>query len=496
MTKRIVVIGAGMGGLASSMALAGKSDAELMVLEAASGSGGKIGYAEHEGVRFDTGPSILTLPGIARALFSSAGRDFDAELELVESTPNFRYYFADGTELDVFNRAEATAESIERVLGTQARQEFDGFMVYARRIWEAASPNFIMGPAPSFGSVARLGFGALKQLREIDSMRTMLQAIEARISDRRLRSLFLRYATYNGSDPRKAPATLSCIAWVELGMGCWGVAGGMRTLAATMERIAREAGAQFRFDTPVLGITQSARNGFRIRLADDEIEADAVIVNADAAHLVNDLLGATYDCGVEIASAASMSAWNAVIKARRRSAERRPGHALVFPEREYIEEFVDIFDHHRAPLQPTIYLCAQEKAHKSAGWPDHEALFVMANAAHVRGLDDERFDWQGFEQQVLQRLRALDLIEADDEVVWRRNPAGLAARFPGSRGSLYGAASNSAFDAFRRPPNRAPAMAGLYLAGGSAHPGGGVPLCIQSGRQAAAALLEDGWRKR
>lgn len=491
MNERIIIIGAGMGGLSSSIALAGRSGAQITVIEAASGPGGKIGYGEHSGVRFDTGPSILTLPEIPRALFEAQGYDFDKEIKLVESTPNFRYYYPDGTALDIFNTLEETSKNIEKTLGPKAKSEFDAFMTYARRIWTAAAPNFIMGPAPNFGSMVRLGLGAIKQLRDIDPMRSMAQAIESKISDPYLRSIFLRYATYNGSDPRKAPATLSCISWVELGMGCWGIAGGMRQLAATMERISRDKGTTFRYDSPVRSVTRNQDGTFLVRLDGEDLTANAVIVNADVAHLVKDLLGPDDDSGIKPPEAASMSAWNAVIKARRRPAARRPGHAVVFPDRDYMEEFIDIFDHHRAPLKPTIYLCAQEKAHASEGWADHEPLFMMANAPPLRGPDDEAFDWAAYEEAIVTRLRTLDLIDHDDEVIWTRQPSGLASRFPGSRGSLYGAASNSTFDAFRRPANRSAQIPGLYLAGGSAHPGGGVPLCIQSGRQAALELIKD-----
>jgi 1-hydroxycarotenoid 3,4-desaturase len=170
---------------------------------------------------------------------------------------------------------------------------------------------------------------------------------------------------------------------------------------------------------------------------------------------------------------------------------------VLFPE-DYRAEFADIFDRQRPPEDPTVYLCAPEKAYGRPGWEEHEALFVMANAppVGVSGADSTPRDrWAALRERVLTRLRRAELIdpeEADDAaVLWERTPEDLARRYPGSRGAIYGASSNSKMAAFNRPPNRVKGLEGLYLAGGTAHPGGGVPMCLQSGRLAAEAVLED-----
>jgi phytoene dehydrogenase-like protein len=157
----------------------------------------------------------------------------------------------------------------------------------------------------------------------------------------------------------------------------------------------------------------------------------------------------------------------------------------VFPE-DYLQEFADLFDRDAPPADPTVYLCAQEACHGRAGWPDEEPVFVMANVP--AGHDG---DCAELREVVRARIARAGLAAAEDALVWERTPAGLAEAFPGSRGSLYGAASNSAFAAFRRPPNRVPGVAGLYLASGSAHPGGGMPLCARSGLAAADAARTD-----
>jgi len=181
-----------------------------------------------------------------------------------------------------------------------------------------------------------------------------------------------------------------------------------------------------------------------------------------------------------------MSGWTAVVKARRRE---RPSHCVLFPERPYRAEFDDIFGQGRPPAEPTVYLCAQEKAHQRTGWADHEAVFVMANAPAEPATGETPAEvWEAFEKTVMKRLVETALLDHDDTIVWRRTPSDLARQYSGSRGSIYGASSNSQFSAFQRPANAIPELKGLYLASGSAHPGGGVPMCLLSGRAAAAAL--------
>ncbi len=488
------IIGAGMGGLSAAIALASRGH-EVCVFEAGERVGGKVGIATVDGVEFDTGPSLLTLPGLIDELFQFAGTSLEQELELVRHERAFEYLWPDGSSLDVFFAPEATVESVRGAFGERAADEFAGFLEYAKGIWEAAAPNFVLGEAPSMGSIAKLGLGAFGKMMAIDPMRTMAEAVDKRVRTPELRDVLLRYATYNGSNPFEAPATLNCIAWVELGLGGYGVKGGLFELARAMERVARGLGVEFRLGEPVSRVEVDAGRIVAVHTAagrhSARYECDAVVVNAEVAHLVEELLPANTNSGLAPPETPSMSGWTALIRARRRTEQSRTPHTVLFPER-YDEEFGDIFERGRPPAEPTIYVCAQEKAHRRAGWADHEPLFVMANAP-AEPADGRRPDevWQTLRDTVLERLRGAELIDTDDAIVWQRTPSGLASQFPGSRGSIYGAASNSKFAAFRRPSNRVAKVDGLYLACGGVHPGGGVPLCIQSGKTAARVLDED-----
>lgn len=478
----VAIIGAGLGGLSAAIHAASKGYA-VEVFETMSGPGGKAGIVVLDGVEVDTGPSVLTMPEVFQELWSLAPRPEEVRVPLRREGGDFLYSFPDGTSLRVAHRLDETLGEVERTLGPRARRELADFAAYAARIWAEAAPHFVMGSAPSMRMILGLGVGGLSAVSKIDPMRSMLDAIHKHVREPKLRDIFSRYATYNGSDVRKAPATLNCIAHVELGVGGFGVLGGLQAMVRSLVRTAEQLGVRFHFDTPVRGLLQKSRVVRGLRTDEGEFPAQAVIANCDANHL---------RCWVDIPKAKgerpSMSGVNLIVKARRR--EDRPAHQVFFPER-YLSEFEDIFDRDRPPEDPTVYVCASEKAHGRTGWDDHEPLFVMANApAETQDSRDSRI-YAALIERMLERLRTHGAIDAEDEVVWKRTPTELAAAFPDTGGAIYGAASNSMWSAFQRPSNRVKHVRNLYLASGSAHPGGGMPLAVLSGREAVRCLSDD-----
>ncbi len=471
---RFVVIGAGLGGLSAAIHLAAEGHA-VRIVEAAATAGGKAGTFEVDGVRLDTGPSVLTLPTILDDLLAKAGR---APVDYVVFDPAFRYHFRDGSAITLHHRVDDTLDVVAASLGKKAADELDAFLDYAAKIWDAAAPSFVYGDAPRWSSLVAGGLQTLATVRRIDPLSTMKSAIESRVRDPHLRAILLRYATYNGSDPRRAPATLNCIAHVEIGLGGYGVVGGIHRMIDALVEAAESLGVELELDTRVERIVTRDGATRGVITERGELEADGVIANADAAHVFESLLPEVRPAPDE----RSMSGWTALVKTRKRD---RVAHTVYFPE-HYIDEFVDVFDEHRTPTDPTVYVCAPRLSAQIDPWPEHEALFVMVNAPTA----EFELDEAAVEQEVLARLLSADAVQ-DAEVLWSRTPQDLAAQFPGTGGALYGAASNGPASAFKRPPNRDKKLRGLYYASGSAHPGGGMPLAMLSGAAAARAALED-----
>ncbi|MCA9493029.1 MAG: FAD-dependent oxidoreductase, partial [Myxococcales bacterium] len=277
-------------------------------------------------------------------------------------------------------------------LGDDARRQLEAWLTYAGRIWAAAEPRFVRGPAPS--PWAMLSPSALTDLLAIDPLRTMEGAVRARVSDPRLRDVLLRYATYAGSDPRRAPATLHCISHVELALGGFGVRGGIGALVAALVRAAERMGVALRTGSPARRVLVEDGRAVGVALDEGELRADVVVSNAEVAHLHQALLGRT-----DVPRPTSTSGWTAIVSAR---TQERAAHTVLFPA-DYDQEFVDLFDRARVPVDPTVYVCAQRAAHGRGTWDDGtEPLFVMVNAPPD---DGSATDWGALEALVLRRLR-------------------------------------------------------------------------------------------
>ena len=248
--KHVVVIGAGMGGLAAAVAL-GAAGQQVTVLEAGADVGGKVGEVTVDDVAFDTGPSVLTLPAILHEVLARAGMSVEHDVGLVRPTPAFRYRFQSGRTLDVFVDVDDTLASVERSLGRAARDELASFLAYARDIWDTSKDDFVFGRAPSVATLLRLALSRPFDVLKVDPLSSMQGALSRRITDPDLRLLLMRYATYNGSDPFSAPATLHCIAHVELSLGGFGVRGGMMTIARALLRAAEKVGVVVRTNARV-----------------------------------------------------------------------------------------------------------------------------------------------------------------------------------------------------------------------------------------------------
>src|SRR5215213_5799040 len=460
-----------MGGLAVAARLrAARHD--VTVLEQADVVGGKLGWFEREGFGFDTGPSLLTLPAVYRDLFLKTGDRLEEVVELVPVDPVFGHRFADGTWLDLPNASRGrTTAALDAALGAGAGGQWAACLDRAGRIWDATRGPFLESPLDGARSLLRES-RRVRELATIAPWRSLRGLGRQYLRDERLRTMLDRYATYTGSDPRRAPAALATVPYVEQSFGAWYVRGGLRRLGDALHQRVLDVGAAVRTGADVAEVLLDGGRVSGVRLVDGErVPADIVVANADAAHLYGDLLTGPEASGARRALARttpSLSGFALLLAVRGRTAGLRH-HTVLFPQ-DYDDEFDSVFGtgphagRPRAVPDPAVYVSA----------PDDPALRP----------DDPRggIDWDAagfadaYADRVLEVLaeRGLDV---RNRLIWRevRTPADLARRTRAVGGSIYGTSSNGARSAFLRPANASP-VPGLFLVGGSSHPGGGLPL--------------------
>ncbi|WP_137293888.1 phytoene desaturase family protein [Nocardioides dongxiaopingii] len=482
-----VVVGAGIGGLAAAVRLAAQGH-RVVVVEQAADVGGKLGTWTHDGFLFDTGPSLLTMPHVLADLFAETGAPLSDVLPLQRLDVACRYRFPDGTLLDLPGDVADVPAALDAALGPGRGAQWSAFLRRAERIWDITREPFLESPI-TVGDMARLS-RRLDHVAAVAPWRS-LRGLGARyLEDPRLRMLLDRYATYTGSDPRRAPAALAAVPYAEQAFGSWYVPGGLHRIAEALLDRARALGVEVRTGAEVAEVLLTRGRASGVRLADETVvAADVVVANADAAQVYGRLVAG--DRARRAASrirrtTPSLSGF-VLLLSLDEAPPGQPHHEVLFAE-DYDAEFDAVFGRRgraRPVERPTLYVSAPDDPavvpHPGAG-----AWFVLANAPRHDPAGGVDWDEPGLADDYADRLVAL-LAERGTDVRDRvrhrgvLTPADLERRTLTPGGSIYGTSSNGASAAFRRPANRSP-VPGLYLVGGSSHPGGGLPLVLLSAR--------------
>ena len=486
----VIVVGAGIGGLMSALLLSGRG-LNVTVLERAAAPGGKMRQRADGGRPMDAGPTVFTLKRVFREAFDSVGLDFDALAPSTRANVLARHAWDGDARLDLFADAGQSADAIGRFAGASEAEGFKRFTADSARIWRTLERSFVRAPGPEFmGLVRGAGIGGLFDLLATRPFETMWGALGGYFRDPRLHQLFARYSTYCGSSPYLAPATLMLVAHVEQD-GVWMIEGGMHRLAQVLAEQASAFGATIRYGAHVASLSHDS-GAMIARLADGEtLTADAIVFNGDASAIGGGFLGKDLMGAVAPAprAARSLSAITWTFEAQ------TSGFPLlrhnVFFSGNYRAEF-DAIAAGSLIADPTVYVCAQDRGDDDAPIEAAERMLALVNAPAVG--DDREFSSEDIAEcatRMLSRLNQCGLsLSSPPKLVTAQTPSDFNRLFPSTGGALYGRASHGWRASFQRPGVRTKAP-GLYLAGGSVHPGPGVPMAALSGWAAANCVLQD-----
>ncbi|MEY4524278.1 MAG: hypothetical protein RIR27_1354 [Pseudomonadota bacterium] len=487
-SPKVLIVGAGIGGLSAALTLSHQG-LDVTVIEKNAGPGGKIRQVQAGSSFIDSGPTVFTMKWIFDELFADCGEHFDSEFELEALDILARHSWGDNY-LDLYADSQKSADAIGQFSGPQQARQFLEFCKTAKKVYQALKSPFIESPRPSMmGMMSSLGLTKSKVLWDIGPFSSLWSALDRYFPDPRLHQLFGRYATYCGSSPYLAPATLMLIAQVEM-EGVWSIKGGMIKIPEVIARLAQKKQCNFRYNSEVQSLDVAGGKVKGVLLSSGEyLECDYLIFNGDINALKHGLLGepASEAIPKNLQQSDSLSAvtWSMQVKASGFPLVRHN----VFFNQPYRDEFSDIFSQNKIPENPTVYICAQDRTDHAIESDSHERLLCLVNApANGGGSSYDVKEVDRCEQKIFSLMSQYGLQLQNLEMT-RTSPQEFAKLFPGRGGALYGQATHGWMSSFQRLGSQSQ-ISNLLLTGGSTHPGPGVPMAAMSGRLVAATLME------
>lgn len=482
MKKKIGIVGAGLGGLSTAIRLA-SAGYEVEVFESNGYPGGKASSIECDGFRFDAGPSLLTMPFVLEDLFKEAGEILNEHIKLNRLDIICKYFYPDKTILNAYSDTDKFANEIE-LKTSDSKESVIKYLQYSRNIYDLTAELFLFKSPQQLKTFLNLkAIKTLFKINQIDPFRTMDKSNRRFFNDEKTIQLFNRYATYNGSDPYQAPATLNIIQHVEYNLGAFLPDKGIQAITQALYDLAVRINVKFNFNTEVKRLITDEKTVKSIETQNGIYSFNTIVSNVDVTttfqKLLNDYTSFESKRYQKLEPSLSGLVFYWAIKGTNPQFEV---HNILFSE-NYKKEFDDIFERRIIPEDPSIYIYISSKYNSSDAPSGMENWFVMVNAPYIndQNWDDEI---QSARKRIINKINSLLGIKIENKITGERilSPLDIQNKTGSYRGSIYGISSNNRNAAFLRQPNKSRSYKNLYFCGGSAHPGGGIPLVILSGK--------------
>ena len=495
----VIVVGGGLGGLSAACTLAARGHS-VRLFEGNRWLGGKAAVLEAEGFRFDMGPTIVTLPSVLRKVFAEADRDLDEEVDLAELDPQWRCFFQDGSKLDLVADVDRMASALEDFSDVDGLDEgYRGFLEESERLHEISDRFFFWHPVGGFTDIMGMEgssiFGAIKAISTMKLGHTVAGRVRHYLKDRRVAQMADHFTQYVGSSPFAAPAVLCGIAHMQTSEGITYPIGGTRALPVALSGLAEDLGVELHTNLAVRRILHEDRAVTGVVTSDGERHlADTVVSGADSVRTHLELIGGEVAEAFERSRSCEPACSGVVLYlGLKRRYDHLIHHNFVF-SRDPEEEFEAIYDRGEPAPDPSCYVCAPAGTDPSVAPEGGEALYILVHTPYLRPSHDWKVMLPEYRRTIIDKLEGGGGMEKlEDEIIYESalTPQDINDRYGVLNGAIYGLASHGRFKGALKPSNRSPHLRGLYLAGGSAHPGPGMPMAIMSGWIAADAVDGD-----
>ncbi len=496
--KRVVVVGAGLGGMSAAIMLA-RTGFQVTLLEKNTHVGGKLNQLQAQGFSFDLGPSIFTLPHIFRPIFEGDGKRLEDYVTLQRVDPQWRNFFEDGTALDLWEDRDKMRVELER-FGPLVVREHEEFLSYSRRQYEIVERGYLSRGLDTFGQFVR--FYGFKDARDLDYLQSMAGSIHKRLSNPYLRDIFEYFIKYVGSSALDAPAFMNLMPNIQMEFGLWYVSGGLYQLARAFRRRLDECGVTLLLGHEVIKIDHEGQsvNGVHVRTSDGNtsiLGADYVVSNMEVIPAMQKLLDAP-PAAMRKLRRFKPSCSGIVLHIGLNRTYPQLAHHNFFYSKDLHAHFRRVFRDGKLPDDPTLYVVAPTRTDPSQAPPGCDNIKILP---HIPPLDDRRpttqEDYLALKEICLDKLERMGLTDLRRHIVvedfW--TPFDIEARYASNRGSIYGVVCDRRRNFAFKAPKQSSRFRNLFFVGGSVNPGAGMPMVTLSGQHVARMIAEQNVRE-